>query len=135
MRLAAVKAGLVPTAAAGDAQVEFVSEGEASFHWCVDMGWATAALSVRFDNHWMCRNTLSNSWAQLGNNVVIADAGGGTIDVSCFKVISTTPLRLEEHAVAACRSFPPVYRPRLKHSRRGFRICFCHPPVQECRKR
>lgn len=46
MRKAAVKAGLVPDAAAAQERIEFVSEGEASFHWCVDMGLANSALVV-----------------------------------------------------------------------------------------
>lgn len=46
MREAAVRAGLVPDTQDGRRRVEFVTEGEASFHWCVDMGWAAAAMSV-----------------------------------------------------------------------------------------
>ena len=46
MREAAIKGGLVPDTPEGRERIEFVTEGEASFHWCVDMELANAALAV-----------------------------------------------------------------------------------------
>jgi hypothetical protein len=46
MRSAAVRAGLVPDTIAGHQRVHFVSEGEASLHYCIDSGLATEAVRV-----------------------------------------------------------------------------------------
>lgn len=46
MRKAAIRGGLVPATPEGHERIEFVTEGEASFHWCVDKGTARAALKV-----------------------------------------------------------------------------------------
>ena len=43
LRLAAVRAGLVPDTKEGRARVQFVSEGEASLHFCIHKGLVTAA--------------------------------------------------------------------------------------------
>ncbi|KAG9009248.1 hypothetical protein FRB90_008492 [Tulasnella sp. 427] len=83
MREAAIKGGLVPNTSAGRERIEFVTEGEASFHWCIDQAIAGAALKE-------------------GTNIVVADLGGGTIDVSSFLVKTPSPLRLEEHMAAEC---------------------------------
>ncbi|TFK64289.1 hypothetical protein BDN72DRAFT_881586 [Pluteus cervinus] len=62
MREAAVQANLVPDFAAALARIHFVTEGEASLHFCLDQG-------------------LSG----IDGGVVIVDAGGGTIDISAYK--------------------------------------------------
>ena len=41
MRKAAIKAGLVPDTAAGHARIKFVTEGEASLHYCVSSNLAS----------------------------------------------------------------------------------------------
>ncbi|KAG8902814.1 hypothetical protein FRB99_004081 [Tulasnella sp. 403] len=82
MRRAAVMAGLVPDTNTGWERVEFVTEGEASFHWCMEM------------------KLLDVSTLSVGNRIIIADAGGGTIDVSAFKVTSLRPLKLAETSVS-----------------------------------
>ena len=46
MRRAAVMAGLVPDTAAGHARVTFVTEGEASLHYCIDSGLAAQFIAV-----------------------------------------------------------------------------------------
>lgn len=46
MRKAAVQGGLVPDEEAGCARVHFVSEGEASLHFCVQSGRATESVKV-----------------------------------------------------------------------------------------
>ncbi|KAJ7021945.1 hypothetical protein C8F04DRAFT_1139529 [Mycena alexandri] len=68
MRKAAIRAGLVPDTPHGHARIHFVTEGEASLHFCVMNGLATDPL-------------------RLGNGVVIVDAGGGTIDISSYRKI------------------------------------------------
>lgn len=47
MRHAAIKAGLVPDTPAGRARVHFVTEGEASLHYCVNSGLASDLIDVR----------------------------------------------------------------------------------------
>ena len=46
MRAAAVLAGFIPDTEGGHARIRFVMEGEASFHWCVDVGLAVPSLNV-----------------------------------------------------------------------------------------
>ncbi|KAG8955792.1 hypothetical protein FRC03_011055 [Tulasnella sp. 419] len=90
LRKAAIIGGLVPDTAEGRARIHFVSEGEASFHWCLAEG--------------LSRNDLKK-----GNRYIVVDAGGGTIDVSSFEVVSTGPLQLKEVAVSSSRLAGSVY--------------------------
>lgn len=46
MRRAAVLAGLIPDNATGHGQVHFVTEGEASFHYCLDNGLASDVIKA-----------------------------------------------------------------------------------------
>jgi hypothetical protein len=46
MRRAAARAGLVPDTNAGHARIQFVTEGEASLHYCIQNGLTTAAIEV-----------------------------------------------------------------------------------------
>lgn len=48
MRQAAVLGGLVPDTAAGHDRVHFVTEGEASLHFCIQSGLTTETLRVRY---------------------------------------------------------------------------------------
>ncbi|KAG8929077.1 hypothetical protein FRC01_004909 [Tulasnella sp. 417] len=77
MRQAAIEGGLIPNTSEGKERVEFVSEGEASFHWCVE-------------------ETVAEKALKAGTKIVVADLGGGTIDVSSFRVVDPKPLRLQE---------------------------------------
>ncbi|KIO22617.1 hypothetical protein M407DRAFT_116856, partial [Tulasnella calospora MUT 4182] len=72
MREAAIKGGLVPNTPKGRERIEFVTEGEASFHWCIDQALTQATLKE-------------------GTRIVVADLGGGTIDVSSFVVKTPRP--------------------------------------------
>ncbi|KAG5718636.1 Heat shock 70 kDa protein 12B [Termitomyces sp. T112] len=65
MREAIVLAGLIPGTSEGHSRVQFVSEGEASLHFCVQSGLTTEPL-------------------KKGEGVLIVDAGGGTIDLSAY---------------------------------------------------
>ncbi|KAI0704701.1 hypothetical protein C8Q76DRAFT_801605 [Earliella scabrosa] len=81
MREAAVLGGLIPDTPEGRARVHFVSEGEASLQFCI-------------------RNNLE---MEGGKTVMIIDAGGGTVDISSYSCVSTTPqLVVEEVAPAEC---------------------------------
>ncbi|KLO12776.1 hypothetical protein SCHPADRAFT_904821 [Schizopora paradoxa] len=73
LRQSAIYAGLVSDADDARRRVRFVSEGEASALSCVDVG------------------TI-----KMGHQFIILDAGGGTLDVSSYKVTSMVPLKLEE---------------------------------------
>ncbi|KAK1226885.1 hypothetical protein PQX77_010132 [Marasmius sp. AFHP31] len=88
MRQAAIVAGLV---AAGDAdsRLQFVTEGEASLHYCIDRG--------------VVRNTDSDR----SRGFVIVDAGGGTLDVSAYKKSESG--RYEEITQTQCRLQGSVY--------------------------
>lgn len=47
MRQAAIHAGLVPDSDAGHSRVHFVTEGEASLHYCIHSGLASNVIKVR----------------------------------------------------------------------------------------
>jgi hypothetical protein len=47
MRRAAVLAGLVPDDANGHSRIEFVTEGEASLHYCIASDLASDVVKVR----------------------------------------------------------------------------------------
>ncbi|KAH8832713.1 hypothetical protein DL96DRAFT_1459073 [Flagelloscypha sp. PMI_526] len=82
MRRAAVHGGLIPDTDEGRAKIKFVTEGEASLHACVLNGLAAD-------------NPSRHGW-------VVADAGGGTLDISSYAIRSTSPLVLEEIAPPDC---------------------------------
>ncbi|KAI0318140.1 hypothetical protein OF83DRAFT_1171352 [Amylostereum chailletii] len=82
MRKAAVKAGLVPDTRDGHDRIKFVSEGEASFHFCVTSGLLADVI-------------------QTGSNIMIVDAGGGTVDLSSYTFANATPIEIEEIATPA----------------------------------
>ncbi|KAJ7578243.1 hypothetical protein C8J56DRAFT_969481 [Mycena floridula] len=65
MRRAAVLACLIPDSDDGQARVRFVTEGEASLHFCIHHGLADYASKPE-------------------EGVIIIDAGGGTIDISSY---------------------------------------------------
>ncbi|KAF9649037.1 hypothetical protein BDM02DRAFT_3095383 [Thelephora ganbajun] len=77
LRTAAVKAGIVPDTPAGHSHVHFVTEGEASFSFCAT-------------------RTQVGRNLKPGEQVLIIDAGGGTVDISTYKVLNNGPLQVEE---------------------------------------
>ena len=53
---AAVTAGLIPDGSAGQARLSFITEGEASLHFCIQKGLTNEAIKVRnFSSHFQCR--------------------------------------------------------------------------------
>ncbi|KAI0264453.1 hypothetical protein BC834DRAFT_924658 [Gloeopeniophorella convolvens] len=85
MRRAAVHGGLIPDSDAGKARIRFVTEGEASLHACVLNGLAKEMLT-----------------GHSGHGFCVADAGGGTLDISSYAVRGTAPLVMEEIAPPDC---------------------------------
>ncbi|KAG7451216.1 uncharacterized protein BT62DRAFT_1038636 [Guyanagaster necrorhizus] len=85
MRWAAVHGQLIPDTNEGKARIRFVTEGEASLHACVLNGLAS--------------DVLSDS-GQAG--FLVADAGGGTFDLSSYTILAQHPLVIEEIAPPDC---------------------------------
>ncbi|KAI0367127.1 hypothetical protein BV20DRAFT_1123769 [Pilatotrama ljubarskyi] len=83
MREAAVAGGLIPDTPAGYSRVQFVTEGEASMNFCI-------------------RNGFAQEKIQAGQNIMIIDAGGGTVDICSYSFPSLCPLTVEEAAPADC---------------------------------
>ncbi|CAA7260294.1 unnamed protein product [Cyclocybe aegerita] len=83
MRRAAIMAGLVPDTHGGRARLSFVTEGEASLHFCIRSGLTTEAM-------------------KSGKGLLIVDAGGGTIDISAYKKKPGTNHTYEEIAAPQC---------------------------------
>lgn len=130
MRDAAIRAGLVPDAASAQERIEFVSEGEASFHWCVDTGLATGALTVRTLLWLYAGQKVTVHSHQKGSEIVVADAGGGTIDVTSFRVTGLKPLQLKEAAAAECEQHDASTTSITNRcTRPARRIYFCNQAV------
>ncbi|SJL14083.1 uncharacterized protein ARMOST_17538 [Armillaria ostoyae] len=81
LRRAAVYAGLIPENDKAHERIHFVTEGEASLHFCIDHG-----LSPHIKD---------------GEGVMIVDAGGGTVDISTYSRTSDNQ-SFEEIATPAC---------------------------------
>ncbi|TFK21094.1 hypothetical protein FA15DRAFT_646069 [Coprinopsis marcescibilis] len=62
-------ANLVPDTTSGHKRIHFITEGEASLHFCIKGGLMSGASCVK-----------------AGEGVVVVDAGGGTIDISSYQV-------------------------------------------------
>ncbi|KAJ7755461.1 hypothetical protein B0H16DRAFT_715359 [Mycena metata] len=70
MRSAAIIAGLIPNTLADSERIHFVTEGEASLNFCITNGLATDPL-------------------RLGKGIIIVDAGGGTVDITAYRQVTT----------------------------------------------
>jgi hypothetical protein len=102
MRRAAVYGGLIPDTDTGKARIRFVTEGEASLHACVLNGLAKEMLTVIAFSYFS-RPTLSAViQGHPEHGFLVADAGGGTLDISSYAVRGTTPLVMEEIAPPDC---------------------------------
>ncbi|KAF6752161.1 hypothetical protein DFP72DRAFT_1171705 [Ephemerocybe angulata] len=93
MRQAAINGGLVPNTVEGKARVMFVTEGEASLHFCLSNGLDLAVAKdeeeegppkkkVKLTK--AAKAKADANKAKEGNGVLIVDAGGGTIDVTSY---------------------------------------------------
>ncbi|KAF8655074.1 hypothetical protein AX16_003239 [Volvariella volvacea WC 439] len=87
MRDAAVMAGLVPNTVEGRERIHFVTEGEASLHFCLE-------------------NSLTSQATLESDGIAIIDAGGGTIDISAYRRrpdgSKGAPVRFEEITAPRC---------------------------------
>ncbi|KAI0725425.1 hypothetical protein C8Q72DRAFT_888785 [Fomitopsis betulina] len=81
MRRAAISAQLVSDDDDGISRLQFVTEGEASLQFCIATGLG--------DNE--------------NNYVMIVDCGGGTIDLSTYRVVDNQPVSVEEIVVPDCK--------------------------------
>ncbi|EDR07861.1 uncharacterized protein LACBIDRAFT_298114 [Laccaria bicolor S238N-H82] len=91
MRKAAVMAGLISDTEDGHARLSFVTEGEASLHFCVQSG-------------------LTASVMKEEKGVLIIDAGGGTIDISAYRRTSpATSQSFEEIAAPQCHFHGSIF--------------------------
>ncbi|TFK71045.1 hypothetical protein BDN72DRAFT_877353 [Pluteus cervinus] len=83
MREAAILAGLVPDTKEGKDRIHFVTEGEASLHFCIS------------------KNLMPES-IESGARLMVVDAGGGTIDISTYEK-AMDEMRFEEVAAPQCK--------------------------------
>ncbi|KAI0315431.1 hypothetical protein OF83DRAFT_1173828 [Amylostereum chailletii] len=113
MRKAAIMAGLVPDTPSGIDRITFVTEGEASCHYCISMGLMADATEV-------------------GKNVMIIDAGGGTVDLSTYTFTQNSPVKIAEIAESGCifqgsvivrQRAHAFVKDKLKSSRFGEKRC------------
>ncbi|KAF8802607.1 hypothetical protein BYT27DRAFT_7260910 [Phlegmacium glaucopus] len=88
MRKAAVKAGLIPND--GQSRLSFVTEGEASLHFCVQSGLTSHAI-------------------KNGKGLLIVDAGGGTIDISSYRQTPTYTQSYEEITAPQCHFHGSIF--------------------------
>ena len=102
MRRAAVHGGLIPDTDAGKARIRFVTEGEASLHACVLNGLANEMLTVFAILYCLRPTLISIIQGHPEHGFLVADAGGGTLDISSYAVRGTAPLVMEEIAPPDC---------------------------------
>ncbi|KAJ7675457.1 hypothetical protein B0H17DRAFT_1182843 [Mycena rosella] len=82
MREAAIRAGLVDKA--GGRRVKFVTEAEAAVLYAVESG-------------------AVNEWLVADGQLILCDCGGGTVDITGYKVSAVQPaLRLSESSASRC---------------------------------
>ncbi|KAH7339944.1 hypothetical protein B0J17DRAFT_767609 [Rhizoctonia solani] len=72
LRKAAINSGFVDSDKA-ETQVQFVTEAEASVHYCI-------------------HHSNLGSKVQVGTNLAVCDAGGSTVDTTLYSVVATTPI-------------------------------------------
>jgi hypothetical protein len=104
LRTAAVMAGFTSTELALK-NVHFVTEAEASVHFC--MHYTTLGSQLKVRTNLLCRTTegVLTVCDQPGVNFAVCDAGGSTVDTTVYTVRDTQPLlQLEEKCASACES-------------------------------
>ncbi|PPQ92722.1 LOW QUALITY PROTEIN: hypothetical protein CVT25_013908 [Psilocybe cyanescens] len=118
MRRAAVKAGLIPNGPAGQQRLSFVTEGEASLHFCIQEGLTTHAM-------------------EQGKGIFIVDAGGGTVDITAYKQTSQDTQSFEELVAPECHFQGSVFvtsnaRNYLENLLESSRFMDDIPNITEC---
>ena len=99
LRTAAILAGIVSDTPAGRSRVHFVTEGEASFNFCASHTPAGKHLKVCYTGP---IQSFCLTRSQVGEQILVIDAGGGTIDVSTYMILGNWPLRVEELNESEC---------------------------------
>ena len=107
MRRAAIKAGLVANDVQAQDRISFVTEGEASLHYCIQKGITKDAVQVRLFSLSIVLHAVTLC-AQPGEGLIIVDCGGGTIDVSAY--LCKSPRAFEEIAGPQCACQSPINR-------------------------
>ena len=102
MREAAIIGGLIDNTSANYSRIHFVTEGEASLHYCLDGGLASDAIKVRLIAPTSVSIALRLTSTKDGSNVMVIDAGGGTVDLSTYTFTSVSPITVEEIATPDC---------------------------------
>ncbi|TFK51568.1 hypothetical protein OE88DRAFT_1801563 [Heliocybe sulcata] len=82
MRSAAIKAGLVD--ADGARRIKFVTEAEAAVLYAVDSG-------------------CVSDWLVHDGHLILCDCGGGTVDITGYRIKELEPLKLEESSASRCK--------------------------------
>lgn len=102
MRKAAITAGLIPDTPAGHSRLIFVSEGEASLHFCVQKELTNEAIKV--SKSFNCDTLITHFLIhfQSGKGIVVVDTGGGTIDISTYKQKDASSKNFQEIAASQC---------------------------------
>jgi hypothetical protein len=101
LRRAAVTAGYA-TAGNAQSQIKFVSEAEASVHFCIFHMDIDSKMSVSFYLAALVSTLMA--FAKPGTVFVVCDAGGATVDTTVYEVEANTPLQLTEKKASACMS-------------------------------
>ncbi|KZV77357.1 hypothetical protein PENSPDRAFT_679530 [Peniophora sp. CONT] len=98
MRAAAVKAKLV-NEEDSRTRISFVTEGEASMHFCITDGQLAASIKASRLYTYLMAIGLPK---QPGDKMMVIDAGGGTVDLSAYSFESAKPVKAVEVAAPAC---------------------------------
>ncbi len=108
MRRAAVVAGLIEDGI-GQERLQFVTEGEASLHFCINKNVLTKDQIVSSQRSFLSVLFLWLMIRQNGKGIIIVDAGGGTVDLSAYANKTNKDNAFEEIAPTECeQSFVPL---------------------------
>ncbi len=102
LRRAVVYAGIISDNNKGHEKIHFVTEGEASLHFCIDHGLSSY---VRVSLISSTSYSVLLTHYKDGEGVMIVDAGGGTVDISTYtrtSSSSTNDSSFEEIVAPAC---------------------------------
>ncbi|TFY65066.1 hypothetical protein EVJ58_g2221 [Rhodofomes roseus] len=105
MRRAAILAKLIPDNVKGASRLQFVTEGEASLQFCIATGLGEDVIHVSVADHKLSFGfavTVCIRLSQENSIVTIVDCGGGTIDLSTYRVVGSRPVLVEECVVPEC---------------------------------
>ena len=120
MRRAAIGAGLVANMSEALTRIDFVTEGEASLHFCLNK------IPTALEEHVspICIRILFHAYTQANDGVSVIDCGGGTVDISTYARSSDGHFR--EIAPAECNACSCSLYSMLTLSRSFTRLMLCH---------